>query len=340
MLWVSMLMMACRSSIEVPESDSRERVAVEVSEAPPEVTSRIVSGVLDPVKDSTIAATRGGRIIRLGLDPGERVNVGTPLVWLDDREAQANLKIASGRLADAEANLEASELKMTRVEAVADQVSVAEYDAARIEQDRARALLVTAQAQVDLASAVLDDHTLRAPFGGVLSSLTGEVGEMLMPGQAVARVVDDSELEVEVRLLADEVAQLMQSSFVIESGDVSVPAVLRHAAVAAEPATLTWPATLLVSQTQTLRAGMPVRVQIGVTTEGVDAVFSMSALNEAGQVWVVGADDRVSLRDVQLVGEFGGQLLVKGVMPGERVVVHGAQALEEDEIVVVLEASP
>ena len=62
-------------------------------------------GVVEPVKQSTVSAQAGGRIIQLAVAAGDRVRAGQLLATIDDRESQTGLQRSQAQVAQAEAEL-------------------------------------------------------------------------------------------------------------------------------------------------------------------------------------------------------------------------------------------
>jgi membrane fusion protein (multidrug efflux system) len=98
--------------------------------------------------------------------------------------AQNVLAAARAAILVAEAAVDEQEGKLEAALTGPDQVRVAE---AKVEL--ARAGVPAAQAQLDLARLALDDCTITAPAGGVISRRSVEVGQYLQPGQPFLAVV-------------------------------------------------------------------------------------------------------------------------------------------------------
>src|SRR5215207_2046338 len=64
-----------------------------------------LDGVVEPVKQSTVAAQTSGRLSQLAIKAGDRVRAGQLLAIIDDRESQAGLQRSRAQTAQAEAEL-------------------------------------------------------------------------------------------------------------------------------------------------------------------------------------------------------------------------------------------
>jgi len=140
-------------------------------------------------------ARRGEVVLRLDSSTAERQLESTrrELEALDAAHdaAHAADKLAQQQLARTEPLLE-------RGAATADQVDQArsQADAAAAELEAAEARLAGAHAAVRLAENELTHHLVRAPFDGVVSRRLVEVGESVIPGQAVLELVNLNRLYV------------------------------------------------------------------------------------------------------------------------------------------------
>src|SRR5690606_16419426 len=63
-------------------------------------------------------------------------------------------------------------------------------------------------AEVDQARAALSSMTLTAPFGGIVTSLSGTLGEIVSPGTPVASLVSDGQLEITLEIPEDDITDL------------------------------------------------------------------------------------------------------------------------------------
>lgn len=202
-------------------------------------------------------------------------------------------------------------------------------DERRAQLEEARALL--RQAELDLA-----DARIRAPFPGVVTEKHTETGSYLGPGAPVVGLVNDVLTEVEADIPADRLRTLAPG---VEIGmrlddDGSLHRAAVRAIIPSEnPRTRTRPvrltprfagrsAALAANQTVTLL--VPVGGGETVTTVHKDAVVRGGA---KAFVYVV-EDDAARRVEVALGDAVGGRFVVlDGLAPGQRVVVHGNESL-------------
>ncbi|MGE0387713.1 MAG: efflux RND transporter periplasmic adaptor subunit [Gammaproteobacteria bacterium] len=130
---------------------------------------------------ATLAAERGtaiapevdGVVTAIHFESGQELPAGAPLVQLDDRVLQAQLREAEAELANAGVEFErASDL------ARRGSLSRSALDAARARLDRARAARATTQA-------LIDQRLVRAPFAGRAGVRRVQLGEYVEAGKPI-----------------------------------------------------------------------------------------------------------------------------------------------------------
>lgn len=166
-----------------------------------------VSGILTPVREVTIGAEVGGRVIALDVEEHTQVKEGAILVRLDPALPKAAVEQAKASLlrAEAAATLASSEVNRQRELSRQGVASGSVLDRAESEDRSQQAAVAEARASLNDAQTRLDKTLIRAPFGGVVSSLDLEPGAYLSPGMEVAGLADLSALEIEVGVSDQEI---------------------------------------------------------------------------------------------------------------------------------------
>ncbi|HSG80908.1 MAG TPA: efflux RND transporter periplasmic adaptor subunit [Gemmatimonadota bacterium] len=274
----------------------------------------------------------------------QQAELGTARAALTETEAERDQLIRDvARTRDLQARGLASQQEREQLEA---QLATAE---ARV--GRFAAQVEAAEAGVGVARANLDNTTIRAPFSGTVLRKDAEVGEVVAPVAtgtgltrgAVVTMADMETLEVEVdvneayisRVHHGQAAAIALDAFPNErfSGRVRqiVPTADRQRA------------TVLV-KVEIVQRDPRILPEMGATVEFLDdtvstgpampaSVFVPSAAvkDDAGRqvVWVV-SGDRVERREVEAGPVSGGRREIRsGLAGGERVVVAGAEGLED-----------
>lgn len=142
-------------------------------------------GTLMPNEVVDLTLNTADRVQSLYFDDGQRVRKGKTLLSLAQRE-QAALTEA------AEANAEEALKQLERIQRLTDRNAVS-----KAELDEATRNLNAAEAQLRAVQSRQKDRVLVAPFDGILGFRQVSVGSFVRPGDVVARLIDDSEMNLE-----------------------------------------------------------------------------------------------------------------------------------------------
>ncbi|NIO48136.1 MAG: efflux RND transporter periplasmic adaptor subunit [Candidatus Aminicenantes bacterium] len=198
------------------------KVTVEKAEKR-DLTSKIsASGEVKPKKNVNISAHIPGRIVKIGVEEGQRVKAEDFLLKLDSTQYEANADRAQALIhshrADlirAEAALKKDESFYQRYQKLFEEklISEEQLEAAKAQYDISKAqqqaiLYQIDQAQASLQSAMddLSKTVYNSPIDGIITSLRVEEGEIAMigtmnnPGTILMTIADLSVMEVEVEV--------------------------------------------------------------------------------------------------------------------------------------------
>ena len=174
------------------------------------VSSVEATGTVEPIRVIEVKSQAGGEVLDLPVELGDNVDQGTLLVRIDPRDVNNAHAQAQADLDVAEAQADVAERQLERIESLheSDIVTSEELESAILSAANARASLVRATTNLELAEDKLDDVTLRAPITGTVVERTVEQGQVvtgtrdLTGGTVLMRMADLT--EVQVRMLVDE----------------------------------------------------------------------------------------------------------------------------------------
>lgn len=169
-----------------------------VSGEPVQPTSSWARSVLLPAASVNLSAPTPGIISAQPIPEGSRVTAGQIILELDAREEEARLQEAQAQKDLATAEAARAEAAFLRAKELFDSnfQSQRQYDDAKAAYDRGRALIKQAEAGIVAAQYRLDRKTVRAPFDGLLLRRFKAPGEAIENFETVARLIDDSYLEM------------------------------------------------------------------------------------------------------------------------------------------------
>lgn len=246
------------------------------------VSSVEATGTIEPIRVIEIKSQASGEVLELPVELGDRVRKGDLLVRIDPRDVRNAHEQAEADLEVAQARLQVAERQLARTRALRDSAVVTEdeLEAAILEHANARAALVKAQTNLELARDRLEDVTLRAPISGTVVERSVEEGQIITGAREVTggtllmRMADLA--EVQVRTLVDEtdigrVRPGLPASITVEAFPERnfTGAVLKiePQAVVEQNVTMFAVLTRIVNEDDLLRPGMNADVQIVIGRE-------------------------------------------------------------------------
>ncbi len=284
------------------------------------------SGEVRARYESVVGFRVGGKMTERLVDAGARVKPGQPLARLDPADARL-----SAAQAEANADLAAADLKRAQDLREKNFVSQAALDA---RASAARA----AEAQAQLSRNQAAYTTLVADAAGVVAAVLAEPGQVVAAGQGVVRIARDGEREVAIALPESALVGLKAGNAATVSlwaDGRSYQGRVREIAPTADPATRTFAARIsLVGADAALPLGMSATVSFSRSGEASMRVPLAAIFQQSGKpaVWVIGNDDAVELRAVDIAG-YGddGAVVRGGLREGETIVAAGAFKLTAGE---------
>jgi RND family efflux transporter MFP subunit len=291
------------------------------------------SGEVRARYESTLGFRVGGKLVQRLVDAGARVRTGQALARLDPADAQLTA-------AQAEANraLAAAELKRTQDLRAKNFISQAALDA---KETAAKA----AEAQAQLSKNQSSYTTLAADADGVIAAVLAEPGQVVGAGQGVFRLARDGGREVAIAIPESRIAGLKvgaEATVELWTGK-SYKGVLRELAPAADSASRTFAARVsIVDADAAVALGMTATVAFAGADAGDERmVVPLAAILQQGNaaaVWVIGKDNAVTQRPIEVERYADGGAVVKsGLNAGEVIVAAGAFKLTAGEKVRLAE---
>jgi RND family efflux transporter MFP subunit len=290
-------------------------------------------GVIEAVNHATLSAQTSGQVTTLLVDVNDTVKAGDVLAHFSRVEqlsgqnrAQAALLAAQAQAIEADADYQRMrEIYARRL------IAKAQYDQALSKRDFTRAQLASAQAQLSESAQQLRYTIMRAPFDGVIAQRHVEVGEIIIPGQAIFDLHSPEQLRVKISLPAADAATLDQSKTakVVLDGGVEIDVDNIVIFPDADPQSHTVLVRLgLPFQARGLKPGTIVKALLPSPGDQglLIPVRSVVTRGELTSVFVVGAN-KIGVRQVRLGHLVGEQVQVlSGLNIGEVVAIDPIEA--------------
>ncbi len=157
-------------------------------------------GVVEAVRQTTLAAQVPGAVVALAVKVGERVQAGQVLLRIDARSADQGAAASDAQVQAARAALDVATREYTRQQKLREKqyISQGALDQAEAQFKATRAQVAAQVAQASAARTQTGLHTVRAPYAGVVSEVPVQLGDMAMPGRALLTLYDPAALRVTV----------------------------------------------------------------------------------------------------------------------------------------------
>lgn len=337
-----------------------EQRAAPKSPVVPEVTVQRIEARTIPIEWEFVGQTESSRLVEIRTrvegflnkrlyEEGWPVHEGQTLFQLDDRPFMAALQSEKGTLAQQIARQENAQRNMVRLKNLIAQKAVSQKDVddAASELAEASAVVLTARAKVASAELNLDYATIKSPLTGLAGQAKKADGSFISPGQdgllttviqtdpiwvkfsaSENRWLKVSEAVMNKKLLMPEnrkyevTLQLADGSTYPHSGKMS----FSEKQYSVETGTTGFRA-VFKNADMMLVPGQFVTVKLKGATRP-DAVLVPQRSVMQGQqgkyVYVVGADNKVEIRPVEIGDWYGDDWIIEsGVKSGEQVIVDG-----------------
>jgi membrane fusion protein (multidrug efflux system) len=315
-------------------------------------------GRVSALESSDVRPQVNGVVRSRDFAEGSNVQAGQVLYVIEDAPYRAAVLSAQGQLAEAEANIRATELQAERFRQLlaVNGVSKQDADNADAAAAQAKATVVAQRGALHAAQVNLDFTRIRAPISGRIGRSVFTPGALVQNGQPNALTTIQRMDEVYVDL-TQSATELLRLRAAVEAGGLSPPGPdkakvqvvlpdgavysldgeLRFADVTVDPTT----GSVLVRATfpnpdRVLLPGLYVRARVieGVRQQGLLAPQAGITHNERGEAvaMVVAPGDVVEQRTVETGAAIGDKwVITKGLQPGDRLIVEGLLRLRPGE---------
>ncbi len=314
-------------------------INVEVTTVQPETFSSelVLPGVARAITDVTVSAEENGVIRVVELPIGAPVQVGTPILRIDDR-------VLSAEVAEAKARADIAEETWQRRKRLWEEDQVG----TEIAYLEARFTAQQTAASLDILQERLDRTVIRAPIDGVIEDRLVEVGSMVSPGTPTLRIVQLNPIKV-LAPVPERFAPVVRRGTIANVTftvlpDVAAEAPIRWAAATVDPASRTFAVeTIIPNPNWGIKPEMIAEVSLRTGTLEEVLVVPEEALVRVAEGFIVfvvtdqGGTEVAEARPVTLGPTKENRAVVEsGISAGDRLVVVGqAQLSNGDRVRVV-----
>ena len=288
-----------------------------------------VRGRTENKRTVEVRAETSGRVVARPVERGDAVTAGDLLCQIAAEDRQ--FRVDEGDEGVNQARLEyAGSLKL-KDRGLQSETAIAQ----------ARARLATAEARREAAALDLERTYIRAPFEGVVEDVQLEVGDYAQSGTPCARIVDLDPMLLVGQLTeraVDRVAVGSPATGRLSTG-AEVSGTISFVGYEADPGTRTYRVEVTVPNPDYgLRSGVTTEIDIRLGSvlahKITPAVFALDDEGRLG-VRIVGPDDRVQFRLVEVVADDRDGVWVTGLPRETRLITVGQEFVTAGERVLV-----
>lgn len=271
------------------------------------VVGPIISGELKAAREATVRAELGGAVLQVAVEAAQTVSQGALLARIETRTLEEAKQSAASAVRSAENQLAVARREVERTERLVEAGALAsrELDLARNTVTTAEASLSDAQSRLASADRALGDTILRAPFSGIVSSRSVNVGDIVTSGTELFKIIDPSSMRLEASVPSEDLSALKIGAtvqFTVRGYDRPFSGRIERIAPAADARTRQVPIYVAIPNVGgQLVAGLFAEGRV-VSETATGLVVPLNAVNTTGSdAWVLrvaenGTTERVSVQ--------------------------------------------
>ena len=332
---------------------------------PPPAPVKILTLVATPISDTTeylgtlksrrsitVQPQVDGQLTKIFVKSGDAVDAGAPLMQIDPASQAAQVSTAQANRASRLAALAFARQTLDRTQRLYDggATSKQDLDQAKTNVQAAEADVESLGAQIRQSQVQLEYYRITAPAHGTVGDIPVRVGDRVTPQTVLTTLSDNTGLEAYVSIPVERAPQLRPGTEVQLLDAAGAPiakGTIHFIASQVNPDTQSILVKTDVADAKIeLRADQSVRARVVWSSHEGVTVPALAVVRLNGQPFVFVAVDEggkmVARQRAVDLGELGGTSYTvrAGLKPGERVVVDGAQRLQDGAPIMEPPAAP
>ncbi len=282
-----------------------------------------------------------GKIIERKAEVGDLVKKGQLLARIDPADTRLSSQAAIADVASAQANYDLAKAEVERQRQLVQKkfISQSALDLQEAQLKTAAARLKQAKAQAAVSNNQSRYTALKADRDGVVTQIQAEPGQVVEPGQVIAQIVDQQQIEVLVAVPESRMKNVKVGDLVMvklwADRQHSYQAKVREITPAASTATRAFDMRVAVLDAdEHIKLGMTagVRIKGGQAEEIIVPSAAVTQRDGKNIVWVVSEAGVANVREVN-IGPFTeyGIAIKGGLTAGEMIAIAGVHTLVEGQ---------
>jgi len=223
----------------ITQIQEQEGIPVEVIEIMPDTLFKFlnVTGRVGSEEEAYLSSKAGGRILKIYKDAGDTVKKGEKIVEVDTTslelqrtQAKNQVKIAENTLSQVKVQFEDAKRDLERMRNLFedDVISPKElenfqlkFQTAKQQHESALSQLEIAEDSLRIVDANIYDHSIFAPFDGIVGIRRADIGEVVGPGQLIISLYNLEKLNAQVQVAENDISSLKIGQDVMITLDAS-----------------------------------------------------------------------------------------------------------------------
>ena len=297
-----------------------------------------LTGSLIANQSAGVAANASGRVLKTFVERGSLVKAGAPLIQLDSRSASLGQAEARANLRNAQTQAQLSDQQCARNQELFRRgaISKDEWERQSSQCLTSAGSADAARARADNAQHTLSDATVRAPFAGMVSERSVNVGEYVQPSTRVLTLVEVDPLRLQLTVSEADVGRVHEEQVVQFEVDAYPNELFSGTVKYIDPTVRTATRDMVVEATvpntdRRLRPGMFASARLTLPEEPLPTVpkTSLRPLSDVQHLFTV-VDGHIEERIVQIGPTKDDMVAVlQGVKPGDKVVINPGDTVKD-----------
>ena len=307
---------------------------------------RTFDAVVEAVRQTVVSAQVAGAVTALDVKAGDAVKAGQVLARIDARAADQTAASSEAQVRSAQAMQDVARKDYERQQQLfkKDYISQAALERAESQYKATQAQAAALLSQAGAARTQSGFYVVRAPYAGVVAEVPVAVGDMAMPGRALATLYEPGALRVTAAVPQSALGAGNAGGGALRGVKVEFAALPADRRWLAAPSVQVLPTVDAATHSVTLRIPLPAGIEgvapgsfARVWLPGADDGAKRLAIPAAAVVrraeltgvYVVDAQGKPQLRQIRLGRAAGDSVeVLAGVSAGERVAIDPQAAAQ------------
>jgi len=315
-----------------PEIALAKPIRVLAIQLQPFASTRKIVGSTYAIEDLIISCQTapGGIIENVRVELGQAVSSGETLAIVDQESAKAQLLSASSNY-----QLALTNFKMQESLYASKAISEQQYKSFKTQ-------VAVAQSGFALAKLQYENTSIKSPINGVITDQFAHQGEYISIGKPIFRVINRSVIKVKFGISEEELKFIKKNMYIsIDFPNISGKShqgIISSIGEIADNGAKTFPIEVKVTNSDLrIKPGMLCSIRLIKNRFDHIAVIPQDSILEEGikSVFVV-SNNIVHKKKIEIIGLEEDKAAVRGVEPGDQLVIIGQKTLNEGEKVKVI----